>query len=450
MCKTPVGNSTPPLPYSIIGEFSDATGVSRNITSNGDPVVIHASTTIPSVKGDSAGSAHGVKSGTTGDVVQHDEKSSKVKFNGEKTVRVGDQVYMNSKNTSGKIHERGGESAKPRIAPVGTAPPPPKETAGDKFDNAIDTAANKIRAGEAWVGEKVQAFAQTSVGGKVMDAVKWVSDKTEMTAVKEFKEGLEAGVDSAVDGSGGSTGMMAVASVTKGALELIPTSLLDIIPGGEGKALSEASKIEHAAAEAASLAHKAEDAAKLAEKGAKDAEHLAEDAKNAGKGGEKPPPDGKDGSKSKKNGKPKKKLKCGEYGTYKDLKKKTGDNKFDRDHIPSKAALKAKAQELNKGVELSTPQKKAIDAWGETIAIPKQAHIDVSPTYGQTEAEAIKDAGNLAGSARRDVEAMLGKIDKYDVDGKCKKAYQKAAAKVMRMDNATFDKELKKILAEVE
>ena len=52
-------------------------------------------------------------------------------------------------------------------------------------------------------------------------------------------------------------------------------------------------------------------------------------------------------NKGKKGGKDKgkKKLKCGQYGKYGDLKKQSGDNKFDRDHIPSKAALKERAQE---------------------------------------------------------------------------------------------------------
>ena len=151
---------------------------------------------------------------------------------------------------------------------------------------------------------------------------------------------------------------------------------------------------------------------------------------------------------AKKGGKDKgkKKLKCGEFGKFGDLKKKTGDNKFDRDHIPSKAALKAEAQRLNGGRELSAAQKSAIDKAGEAIAIPRQAHVDVSPTYGQSAANAAKDAKDLAGSARRDVEAMLKEIEKYDEDGNCKKAYQKAAAKILRMNNKDFEKMLKDIL----
>jgi hypothetical protein len=160
--------------------------------------------------------------------------------------------------------------------------------------------------------------------------------------------------------------------------------------------------------------------------------------KQAPKVEESPPP-----QKSKR--KPKTKLKCGEYGQYGELKKKTGDNQFDRDHIPSKAALKKRAEELF-GERISENQAKAIENWGSAIAIPRQAHVDVSPTYGQTAKEAAKDAKDLAGSARRDVEAMLGKIDQYDADGTCKKQYQKAAKRVLK-DNEWFDERLLDLLS---
>lgn len=185
-----------------------------------------------------------------------------------------------------------------------------------------------------------------------------------------------------------------------------------------------ATKLAKEAAEAAEkkLAKEAAEAAE--KKAAKEAEERA--AKKADEGG---------------NVKGKKKLKCGEYGKYGDLKKKTGDNKFDRDHIPSKEALKQRAAEL-KGDRLTPKEAAAIDKAGEAIAIPKQAHVDVSPTYGQSKQAAAKDAKNLAESARRDVEAMLTEIEQYDADGNCKKAYQKAASKIMRMSNKDFDKML--------
>jgi hypothetical protein len=105
-CRTPIGPNAPAIPYMIIGEFSEATGVSTNITSNGEPVVIHVSTVIPSVTGDEPGVGKGIKSNTVGGPVQPMEKSSTLSFNGERAVRVGDLVYMNDKNTIGKVFER--------------------------------------------------------------------------------------------------------------------------------------------------------------------------------------------------------------------------------------------------------------------------------------------------------------------------------------------------------
>jgi len=185
----------------------------------------------------------------------------------------------------------------------------------------------------------------------------------------------------------------------------------------------------------------AEAAAKTAKNAAEEAaEQAAKHSDEAAAAARK----GKDGGKVKS----KKKLKCGDQGSYRDLKKKSGDGKFDRDHIPSKAALKKRAEGLW-GQELSPQQARAIDNAADTIAIPRQAHIDVSPTYGQSSAAAMKDAGDLAGAARRDVEAMLNEIEQYDADGGCKRAYQKAADKILHKSNADFDKFLSDILQNV-
>lgn len=159
--------------------------------------------------------------------------------------------------------------------------------------------------------------------------------------------------------------------------------------------------------------------------------------KSAGKGGGKGP--GNTAGKHKAKKAKKQKLKCGEHGKYGDLKKKTGNNKFDRDHIPSKAALKARAEAIL-GRRLTAAQASAIDRGAAAIAIPKQAHIDISPTYGQSKAGAAKDAKNLAGSAKRDVNAMLKKIDEYDEDGNCRKAYKQAASKILKMSKKDFDR----------
>lgn len=98
---------------------------------------------------------------------------------------------------------------------------------------------------------------------------------------------------------------------------------------------------------------------------------------------------------------------------------------------------------------MTTP--KAIDSHADAIAIPRQAHIDVSPTYGPKNVDlAPQDAHDLAGAARRDVDAMLKKIDEYDADGGCKKAYEKAAHEIRQKSNADFDKSLLDVLSKLQ
>jgi len=228
-------------------------------------------------------------------------------------------------------------------------------------------------------------------------------------------------------------------------------SAASMIPGGKvvttaGKVISKGVKAIKGAeevAEAARLAKLAEEAAKLK----KAEEAVAKAAKDAEK---KATQEAEQAVKKREGGnvKGREKLKCGEFGKYGNLKNKTGEGKFDRDHIPSKAALKARAAKL-KGDDLTKAEEVAIDKAGEAIAIPRQAHVDVSPTYGQTKGAAAQDAEDLAGAARRDVEEMLKKIDEYDADGGCKKAYKKAVGRILRKSNADFDEMLKEVLKKV-
>jgi hypothetical protein len=106
--------------------------------------------------------------------------------------------------------------------------------------------------------------------------------------------------------------------------------------------------------------------------------------------------------------------------------------------------LKARAEELLG--PLDAAQKRAIDKAAAAIAIPKRAHIDVSPTYGQSPLDAVNDSKNLAGSAKRDIDKMLKEIDNYDEDGSCKKAYKRAASKILKMKNSDYDDWLVKIV----
>ena len=64
-------------------------------------------------------------------------------------------------------------------------------------------------------------------------------------------------------------------------------------------------------------------------------------------------------------------------------------------------------------------------------------------------ADAAKDSKDLAGSAKRDVNAMLEKIDEYDADGGCKKKYKKASKKILKMTNEDFNKMLLDVVKNV-
>jgi len=256
-----------------------------------------------------------------------------------------------------------------------------------------------------------ETAAEADTGAKVLDGIQIGLDVVGLIpGVGEFADLANAGI-----------------SAARGDWLGASLSLASAIPFA-GWFATGAKAAKRVAAEAA-----AKTAKNLAEEAAEQAAKHSDEAAAAKKG--------KDGGKVKS----KKKLKCGDHGSYRDLKKKSGDGKFDRDHIPSKAALKKRAEQLQ-GDRLTSEQEKAIDNAAETIAIPRQAHIDVSPTYGQSRAAAMKDAGDLAGAARRDVEAMLGEIEQYDADGGCKRAYQKAADKILHKSNADFDKFLSDIL----
>jgi len=144
-------------------------------------------------------------------------------------------------------------------------------------------------------------------------------------------------------------------------------------------------------------------------------------------------------------------LECGEHGTYGEQKERTGNGEYHRDHIPSKAALKERATQLNGGIKLSPDQAAAIDNQAMSVVIPAAAHREVSPTYGgRNSVSAIQDdADDLAGAAKRDTKEMSSEIDNY-ADPECAKAYKAAARKINKMTNDDYDDFLQNILDTVD
>jgi hypothetical protein len=133
-------------------------------------------------------------------------------------------------------------------------------------------------------------------------------------------------------------------------------------------------------------------------------------------------------------------LVCGECGSYTKLKEKRAAPDYERDHIPSKAALRDAAINRYKPKKLSDTQRscvaKKVEARGITVAIPKFSHRNFSPTCGSrnTEAQLKKDAENpksMEDAVDRDIAEMKAHLK----DGPCEKAYDEAAKKIKAHDN---------------
>ncbi|WP_321873002.1 PAAR-like domain-containing protein [Burkholderia ubonensis] len=101
VCKTPMGSSTPPVPYPVTASLGDSQKTSKTVFANGNPIVRFDTSFAPDTVGDAAGTAHGIESGTVGAKCWPIEHSSTVQVEGKKIVRHSDQFWMNG-NYSGK------------------------------------------------------------------------------------------------------------------------------------------------------------------------------------------------------------------------------------------------------------------------------------------------------------------------------------------------------------
>ncbi|WP_076938553.1 DUF4150 domain-containing protein [Burkholderia pseudomallei] len=95
VCRTPMGSSTPPVPYPVTASLGSSQITSSTVRANGNPVVRYDSTFVPETVGDAAGTANGVVSGTVGGKCWPKERSNSVRADGKLVVRHGDQFWMN-------------------------------------------------------------------------------------------------------------------------------------------------------------------------------------------------------------------------------------------------------------------------------------------------------------------------------------------------------------------
>lgn len=143
-------------------------------------------------------------------------------------------------------------------------------------------------------------------------------------------------------------------------------------------------------------------------------------------------------------------LDCGETGSYSKLKEKRAAPDFERDHVPSKAALRDAAynRAAAAGISLNPTQMKCIanrvEDRGITVAIPKASHRNFSPTCGSnnTPARIAGDAAtpdSMKAAVDRDTAAMQAHLDGPPKDP-CADAYREAAKKVKAHDNEAMMK----------
>jgi RHS repeat-associated protein len=182
ICKTPVGSSVVPIPYTITGEFKDAQDVSRSVKMYSEPTFLYGKSFIPSVKGDERGTVGGIKSGTYLKRVQPKDKSSTKGANGTQTVQESRFIWMNDKNTFGRIYERGVQGAKARLQKLAKeAKEELKDAAQYYKDNvsadlhkagqdAMETGSTIVK-GSAAVGAAGLAVGATGIGAPVAAAM---------------------------------------------------------------------------------------------------------------------------------------------------------------------------------------------------------------------------------------------------------------------------------------
>ena len=138
------------------------------------------------------------------------------------------------------------------------------------------------------------------------------------------------------------------------------------------------------------------------------------------------------------------KLEVGQVDTYKNLKKTTGDGTVDRDHIPSKEALKKRAEEI-KGERLDKTEEKRIENESQAITVNKEVHKEASTTGSNNKVLSKKDAKDLENAVKRDTAERIESTKKLDPENL--KKIEEGCAKIGGCTNEQYDEFLKKILS---
>lgn len=102
VCKTPVGSSLPPIPYSITAVQADDANTVATVRYTKKRAHNMASL-VTKCTGDQPGTGTGIKSGTVGSVCHPKTHSNNVRVRGKWAIRHNDVWEMNNRNTVGKL-----------------------------------------------------------------------------------------------------------------------------------------------------------------------------------------------------------------------------------------------------------------------------------------------------------------------------------------------------------
>ena len=331
-CKTPVGSSTPPIPYQVIADLGQSENCVPSVRFNGDPCFVFNPSTVPTCTGDEPGTAKGVKSGTVQGQVKATDACPNVRAESKQVVRKDDPGTMNDGNCSCIFTT---QPAPGGALGAGGEPIPKKQSVTPDTPGEVQAAHEKkglwgMISGPVHVALGVAGFIP-GLGAipDVLDAGVYALEGDAINA------GLSLGAAVPFAGDAVKAGTLVGKAGKHLGRELVERGFRKGLEK-EGRQRLGGEAAQRLGSEGAQRLER-NLATGTTEKAVQKTGQEAGGTAGAAAGKE-----GKKGTQVKKKGK----LKCGEYGKYGALKKKTGGGKLDRDHVPSKAALKERARQL--------------------------------------------------------------------------------------------------------
>ncbi|MGO4126446.1 PAAR-like domain-containing protein [Inquilinus sp. YAF38] len=187
VCKTPVGSSIPPIPYSVYAIPGEDEKTTPTVFFTGERAfVLRSNTTC--THGDEPGSAKGIKSGTVGDIAEPLDHSRTVRAEGIPVIRHEDRFYMNRGNTFGEVRMAGDTTTQ------GGGDGTDTRGAGERFADGFSENASETWEGAKKVGSDALEGAKSiasdlwndplgtlgsageSVAGGVTGAAQWTGE----------------------------------------------------------------------------------------------------------------------------------------------------------------------------------------------------------------------------------------------------------------------------------